>query len=72
MNNIPLKIVVWKEGDQYVAWCLNNSISSFGDSKQDSIESLKEALSLYFEEASVEDLTPVEKPDIVPMNFSYA
>ena len=50
MSKIALKSVVWKEGKTYVAWCLNTGVSSFGDSKKEALESLQEALELYFED----------------------
>ena len=32
---LPLKNIVWKEGDFFVAQCLNVEVSSFGDTKDD-------------------------------------
>lgn len=72
MTKVPLKTVVWKEGKQYVAWCLNNGISSFGDTRKKAMQSLEEALELYFEDVPLEKVTKVERPNIVPMIFKYA
>ena len=72
MNKINLKNVVWKEGKYYVSWNLNTGVSSFGDTKKEAFESLKEALELYLEDAPATKITPVEKPDLVPLNFQYA
>lgn len=72
MPEINLKIVVWREGKQFVAWCLNNGVSSFGESKSDAIKSLNEALDLYFEDVSISDVVDVESPDIVPIVYKYA
>ncbi len=49
MKNI--KYVVYKEGDYYVSQCLNVDVSSFGESIDEAIAALKEALALYFEDA---------------------
>ncbi|MBU1137061.1 type II toxin-antitoxin system HicB family antitoxin [Patescibacteria group bacterium] len=49
MQKINLKNVVWKEGKYYVSWNLNTKISSFGNTKKEALESLKEALELYKE-----------------------
>jgi len=49
MNRINLKNSVWKEGKHYVAWNLNTSVSSFGETKKEALECLEEALELYFE-----------------------
>ena len=72
MTKVPLKIVVWKEGKHYVSWCLNNGVSSFGDTKKKAIESLQEALELYFEHVPLKNVTKVERPDIIPFIFQHA
>lgn len=71
MTKIPLKVVVWKEGEHYVAWCLNNSISSFGESRKDAMKNLEEALELYYEDESVLEVSKVERPSIVPFTFVH-
>lgn len=48
MKNI--KYVVYKEGNYYVSQCLNVDISSFGESIDESIRALKEAVELFFED----------------------
>lgn len=45
-----LKYIVYKEGNYFVSQCLNVDASSFGDSLQDAIDNLNEALELYFED----------------------
>ena len=47
---MDLKNVVWKEGKYYVAWNLNTAVSSFGDTKKEAMESLREALELHLED----------------------
>jgi len=69
MSNITLKNVVWKEGKSFVAWSLNTGISSFGNTKKEALESLREALELYFEDQPISKVTKVERPDIVPLSF---
>ncbi|MFA5961997.1 MAG: hypothetical protein WC848_04920 [Parcubacteria group bacterium] len=49
MRKIDLKNVVWKEGEYYVAQCLNVDVSSFGKTKKEALCALDEALELYFE-----------------------
>jgi predicted RNase H-like HicB family nuclease len=50
MKTIQLNNAVWKEGDYYVAQCLNVDVSSFGDTRQEALGNLEEALELYFED----------------------
>jgi len=45
MNN-----AVWKEGDYFVAQCLDVDISSFGATKEEALANLNEAVELYLEE----------------------
>ena len=45
-----IKYVVYKEGKYYVSQCLNIDVSSFGETIDEAIASLKEAVSLYFED----------------------
>ncbi len=48
MKNI--KYVVYKEGEYYVSQCLNVDVSSFGESIDEAVVSLKEAVELFFED----------------------
>ncbi len=49
MKAIQLNNVVWKEGDYFVAQCLNVDVSSFGETKEEALKNLEEAIGLYFE-----------------------
>ena len=48
MKNI--KYVVYKEDNYYVSQCLNVDVSSFGNTVEEAVENLTEALELYFED----------------------
>jgi predicted RNase H-like HicB family nuclease len=41
---------VWREGDLYIAQCLEIDVASQGESEEESLLNLQEALELYFEE----------------------
>jgi predicted RNase H-like HicB family nuclease len=47
-----IKFCVYKEPPYYVAQCLNVDVSSFGETVEESIANLKEAVELYFEDAA--------------------
>ncbi len=47
---MKLENIVWREGNYYVAKCLNVEVSSFGESKAEALSNLDEALELYFED----------------------
>lgn len=40
---------VWREGDWFVAQCLEVDVASQGETEQEALENLKEALELHFE-----------------------
>jgi predicted RNase H-like HicB family nuclease len=44
-----LKYVVYREDQYFVAQCLNVDVSSFGESIDEAVANLKEAVELYFE-----------------------
>ncbi|MGR3311695.1 MAG: type II toxin-antitoxin system HicB family antitoxin [Candidatus Brocadiales bacterium] len=46
--------IVWKEGKYYVSQCLNVNVSSFGETVDEAINNLKEAVELYFEGEDLE------------------
>ena len=45
--------VVWREGNLYVARCLEINVVSQGKTHTEAVENLKEALDLYFEDSSI-------------------
>jgi len=71
--NIPsLKTVVWKEGPHFVAQCLNVDVSSFGDTKEEALANVREALELYFEDAQEVRISSVDQPEIVMLEHQFA
>ncbi len=72
MRTIQINNAVWKEGDYFVAQCLNIDVSSFGDTKEDALSNLQEALELYFEDNKHPEVTIIEKPEIVGSILKYA
>ena len=54
-----IQYAIWQEGKYYVSKCLNNDISSFGESVEEAKANLIEALELYFEEDMEFDFTPI-------------
>ena len=51
-----LAVLTWKEGDVYVADCPAVRIASQGDTEQEALDNLKEAIKLYFEDVPDVDL----------------
>jgi len=65
----PLYYVVWREGKHFVSQCLNVDVSSFGDTKEDAITNLNEALELYLEDQEGAMPECIEDPEIVPASL---
>ncbi len=72
MVKISIKNVVWKEGKYYVAQCLNVEVSSFGETRQEALANLDEALELYFEDHKEAKVATVNRPQIVSQSLRYA
>lgn len=72
MQEITLKSIVWQEGAHYVAQCLMVDVSSFGDTREEALQQLDEALALYFEDVPVRELPTVINPEIVDAHVKYA
>ena len=45
----PFAATVWREGDWYVSQCLEVDVASQGETEEEALANLKEALELYFE-----------------------
>jgi predicted RNase H-like HicB family nuclease len=71
MKSKPLTIITWKEGANWVAECLNNHVSSFGDTKEEAEKNVREALELYFEEAD-EEIAEVDQASVSVTEIQHA
>jgi predicted RNase H-like HicB family nuclease len=72
MKSMPIESVLWKEKEYYVAQCLNVDVSSFGSSKEEAMKNLHEAVSLFYEDANPVDFRPIEEPELIHSEISYA
>ncbi|PWU06397.1 MAG: HicB family protein [Terriglobia bacterium] len=46
----PFAATVWREGNWYVSQCLEIDIASQGETEEEALSNLREALELHFEE----------------------
>ena len=72
MSRLDLQSVIYREGEHYVAQCLNVDVSSFGGSETEALANLQEALELYFEDAPVSDAAPVEAAEVRTLTLQGA
>ncbi|HCF59269.1 MAG TPA: type II toxin-antitoxin system HicB family antitoxin [Myxococcales bacterium] len=63
-----LTAAITHEGDLFVAQCLEVDVASQGDSVEDALANLREALELFFEEGTGEKPRPT--PIIAPIDVS--
>jgi len=63
-----IKYIVYREGKYYVAICLNIELSTFGETIDEALKNLDEAMNLYFEDKDnvpgpikIENVMPGEK-----------
>jgi predicted RNase H-like HicB family nuclease len=54
-RNLSVTVVVSSEDDRYVAQCLEVDVSSFGDTPEEALAMVPEALELWFEDVPVPD-----------------
>ncbi len=54
--SIKVTVLVQKEDDWYVAKCIDNNIASQGKTIEESLNNLKEALELYYENEEPETM----------------
>jgi predicted RNase H-like HicB family nuclease len=65
--------VVYKEGKYYGAQCLNVDVSSFGETEQEALTNLQEALELYLEDAPAESFAiEVTHPSVHTVHLQHA
>lgn len=72
MSQAPLYYVIWKEGKHFVSQCLNVDVASFGQSREEAIENLNEAVALYLEDDQPVQHEVIEVPEIVSMHLENA
>ena len=59
MNQSSVHTAVWQEGKYWVSRCLHTDVSSFGDTREEALSNLKEALELYFDGSEASNLVSV-------------
>lgn len=55
-----IKYTIWKEDKFYVSQCLNIDVSSFGETVDEAVSNLMEAVELYFDNNDDPAFTSVE------------
>lgn len=54
-----VQVVIYAEGDGYVAQCLNVDVASEGATEDEARVNIREALALYFDEPTLDEAVPM-------------
>ncbi len=55
-NKFEYDYLVWQEGKYYVSQCINVNVSSFGETVEEAVANLREAVELYYQDEDIEPL----------------
>jgi predicted RNase H-like HicB family nuclease len=68
-----VQVVIYREGDAFVAQCLDVDVASDGRTEAEARENLREALELYFDEpAGVDAFEPVGEAHVEQLTLKSA
>jgi predicted RNase H-like HicB family nuclease len=70
--NFKGTIVIKREENWFVATCLENNIASQGKTIDESIENLKEAIALYYEDETENELNEIKSDQIYVTTLEMA
>jgi predicted RNase H-like HicB family nuclease len=59
MKKMNFRATVWREGDWFVAQCLDVDVASQGRTREEALANLKEAVELHFEEPRASEVPEV-------------
>lgn len=62
-EKLHLTARIWREGDDYVAWCPELDVSSFGDDYDDALAKLHEAVVGYIAEVGYAEAAAEAHPE---------
>lgn len=72
MKSRHLEVVIYREGDGFVAQCLNVNVASEGDTEREALANIREALELYFEDLDRPEVLPVEHARVARLTLQSA
>ena len=67
-----LTVVVYHEADGFVAQCLDVNVASDGDTEQEALSNIREALELYFEGGEPGHPNPVDRAIVSQAGLAVA
>jgi predicted RNase H-like HicB family nuclease len=71
-HQLKLKVLLYEEEGGFVAQCLNVNVASEGDTEQDALANIREALELYFDEEVEPDILPVQHVRVTDLTLQGA
>lgn len=71
-NEMTVTAIVWKEGDVFVADCPQLEIASQGETEDEALSNLQEAIELYLEDYPQFTFPTMENVKAVPLEIKHA
>lgn len=68
MKNI--KYIIYEDGGQFVAQCLNVNVATQGDTYEEAVRNIQEALELYFEDNEDGGYIPIHAVTLAEHNLN--
>lgn len=65
-----IEVVIYQEGDQWVAQALNVEVSSFGATPEEARAAIQEALELYFEGEPDQETPAIQSAHVEELTIS--
>ncbi|WP_322749737.1 MULTISPECIES: type II toxin-antitoxin system HicB family antitoxin [unclassified Frankia] len=72
MAERQLTVVVYHEDDGFVAQCLEVNVASDGDTEDDALANVQEALELFFEDGDAIETHPVYQAKVAKLTLQSA
>jgi predicted RNase H-like HicB family nuclease len=72
MASQKFEVIVYQEGNAYVAQCLNVDVASEGDTEKQALANIREALELYFEGESDQEVMSVTHVKVANLTLQGA
>lgn len=75
MSQVSMQVVIYREGDAFVAQCLDVDVASDGATQAEARDNLREALEVYFDEpagADVHTFRPVGEAHVEQLTLKRA
>jgi len=72
IEKLQFEVVVFRDAGGFVAQCLNVDVASEGDTEQEALDNLREALELYFDDEPMPKVNPIDQARVTQLTLAGA